>query len=230
MDTFDQLIKLSAETYSLSEDEDLAIPHDLHEYETKYYELHALLSDAIAERKRTNTHSSTLIANGEGPLERLATSQAQLVASQTQFLEQVRESHTHTDLRIEKIKIPTFRGNYEDWPQFSVPEPSLLDTQMNRLVRWNQLQAMVQGFWKRWHTEYLTSLQSRGKWQEGTTNLEVGTLVVLKEPNLPPAKWVLGRIQEVHPGQDSKVRVVTVGTAHGIDKRPITKIAVLPLN
>ncbi|XP_044248467.1 uncharacterized protein [Drosophila takahashii] len=114
-------------------------------------------------------------------------------------------------------------------PYTAVPEPSLLDTQMNRLDRWNQLQAMVQGFWKRWHTEYLTSLQSRGKWQEGTTNLEVGTLVVLKEPNLPPAKWILGRIQEVHPGQDSKVRVVTVKTAHTTYKRPITKIAVLPL-
>ncbi|XP_070071112.1 uncharacterized protein [Drosophila takahashii] len=93
MDTFDQLLKLSAETYSLSEGEDLAEPDDLLGDETKYYELHALLSDAIAERKRTNPHSSTLIANGEDPLKRLATSQAQLVASQTQ-------------------------GNYEDWPQF----------------------------------------------------------------------------------------------------------------
>ncbi|XP_070075678.1 uncharacterized protein [Drosophila takahashii] len=118
MDTVDQLLKLSAETYSLSEDEDLSEPDDLPEYETNYYELHAVLSDAIAERKRTNPHLSTLIGNGEDPLERLATSQAQLVASQTQFLEHVRESHTHTDLRFEKIKIPTFRGNYKDWPQF----------------------------------------------------------------------------------------------------------------
>ncbi|XP_044312729.1 uncharacterized protein LOC123037170 [Drosophila rhopaloa] len=115
-------------------------------------------------------------------------------------------------------------------PYTAVPEPSFLDSQMNRLQRWNQLQAMVQGFWKRWHTEYLSSLQARGKWNKETANIEIGNLVVLKEPNLPPSKWILGRIQEVHPGQDSKVRVVTVKTANGVYKRPITKIAILPLN
>jgi len=74
--------------------------------------------------------------------------------------------------------------------------------------------------------EYLTSLHERTKWQLEDGNLKVGTLVVLKEPNLPPSKWILGRIQEVHAGQDDKVRVVT---AQGLFKRPITKLAILPL-
>ncbi|XP_070138639.1 uncharacterized protein [Drosophila bipectinata] len=61
-------------------------------------------------------------------------------------------------------------------------------------------------------------------------NVDVDTLVVLKEPNQPSSKWILGRVTEVHPGQDQRVRVVTVKTPKGIYKRPITKIAVLPLN
>ncbi|XP_050746081.1 uncharacterized protein LOC108027240 [Drosophila biarmipes] len=115
-------------------------------------------------------------------------------------------------------------------PLTSVPEPSFLDVNINRLQRWRQLQAKVQGFWKRWNLEYLSTLQPRTKWHQDAPNVAVDTLVVLKEPNQPPSKWMLGRVTEVHPGQDQRVRVVTVKTAKGIYKRPITKIAVLPLN
>ncbi|XP_043661648.1 uncharacterized protein LOC122625622 [Drosophila teissieri] len=89
-------------------------------------------------------------------------------------------------------------------PYTALPEPCRLDMQVNRLERWNQLQAMVQGFWKRWHMEYLTSLHERTKWHLETENLKIDTLVVLKEPNLPPSKWILGRITAVHAGIDDK--------------------------
>ncbi|XP_041631126.1 uncharacterized protein [Drosophila kikkawai] len=88
----------------------------------------------------------------------------------------------------------------------------------------------VQGFWKRWNLEYLNTLQARTKWQQDAQNIAMNTLVVLKESNQPPSKWLLGRVVEVHPDQDQRVRVVTVKTARGTYKRPITKIAVLPLN
>ncbi|XP_070068052.1 uncharacterized protein [Drosophila takahashii] len=88
----------------------------------------------------------------------------------------------------------------------------------------------VQGFWKRWNLEYLSTLQTRMKWQQDTQNVAMDTLVVLKEPNQPPSKWLLGRVVQLHPGQDQSVRVVTVKTAKATYKRPITKIAVLPLN
>ncbi|XP_043062864.1 uncharacterized protein LOC122319547 [Drosophila yakuba] len=94
-------------------------------------------------------------------------------------------------------------------PYTALPAPCRLDMQVNRLERWNQLQAMVQGFWKRWHMEYLTSLHKRTKWHLETENLKIDTLVVLKEPNLPPSKWILGRITAVHAEIDDKVRVVT---------------------
>ncbi|KAH8338198.1 hypothetical protein KR074_010393, partial [Drosophila pseudoananassae] len=79
-------------------------------------------------------------------------------------------------------------------PLTSVPEPSFLDVNINRLQRWRQLQAKVQGFWKRWNLEYLSTLQPRTKWHQDAPNVAVDTLVVLKEPNQPPSKWMLGRV------------------------------------
>ncbi|XP_055911959.1 uncharacterized protein LOC129945983 [Eupeodes corollae] len=115
-------------------------------------------------------------------------------------------------------------------PLTAVPEPSNIDTPINRLSNWNHIQSMVQGFWKRWHTEYLTSLQERPKWTKPTINLRPGDLVVIKEPNLPPTKWILGRIVSVKPGTDERVRVANVRTATGTYVRPISKLALLPMS
>ena len=42
-----------------------------------------------------------------------------------------------------------------------------------------------------------------------------------------PTKWPIARVIEVHPGQDGKVRVVTVRTARGTYKRPVVKVVQL---
>ncbi|XP_024878113.1 uncharacterized protein LOC112458609, partial [Temnothorax curvispinosus] len=64
-------------------------------------------------------------------------------------------------------------------------------------------QKLRQHFWKRWQEEYLQELQKRHKWRNKGKDLEVGTLVILKEDNTPPLQWVLGRVEEVHPGKDN---------------------------
>lgn len=115
-------------------------------------------------------------------------------------------------------------------PLTAVPERSRLDIPSNRLAHWNHVQNMVQGFWKRWHSEYLTTLQERAKWQRPTKSISPGDLVVIKEPNLPPTKWILGRIQTVTTGADNHVRVATVRTAAGRFTRPISKLAPLPVS
>jgi len=48
-------------------------------------------------------------------------------------------------------------------PFTTVPEGDLTHLSINRLDYWQHLQSMYQGFWKRWHQEYLTSLQQRQK-------------------------------------------------------------------
>ncbi|KAJ3649658.1 hypothetical protein Zmor_021385 [Zophobas morio] len=56
-----------------------------------------------------------------------------------------------------------------------------------------------------------------------------GTLVVVKEDNVPPLQWRLGRVVNVHPGTDNLVRVVSVKCKSGVFKRAITKICPLPI-
>lgn len=115
-------------------------------------------------------------------------------------------------------------------PLTAIPEPSQPETSSNRLMQFNHIQSMTQGFWKRWHMEYITTLQERPKWQQLKVNIKPGDLVVIKEPNLPPTKWLLGRIEAVNPGADKQTRVATVRTSAGTLMRPITKLALLPIS
>jgi hypothetical protein len=89
---------------------------------------------------------------------------------------------------------------------------------------------MYQSFWKRWSNEYLTSLQSCGKWLNHQPNVNTGDLVVVQVPNQPPTHWKLGRIEKTHPGDDGTVRVVTVRTVDGATMRPVVKLAMLPID
>lgn len=53
-------------------------------------------------------------------------------------------------------------------------------------------------------------------------------MVLLKEDNIPPLSWPLGRIQEVHPGKDDIIRIATVRTNKGTYKRSLTRLCLLP--
>nr|CAI5822893.1 unnamed protein product [Callosobruchus analis] len=91
------------------------------------------------------------------------------------------------------------------------------------------LQKILQHFWTRWSKEYVSHLQHRTKWKtNGSQAIKVGSLVIIKEDGLPPLKWRIGRISQLHPGSDTIVRTVTVKTSTGEYRRPMTKIAILP--
>ncbi|XP_046592768.1 uncharacterized protein LOC107217180 [Neodiprion lecontei] len=108
-------------------------------------------------------------------------------------------------------------------------EHNYLKVPDNRLSRWQHLQKVKQHFWNRWYQEYLSELQKRQKWHFNHSNLKVGTLVLLKEENLPPLQWLLGRVVEVHAGADNIVRVATVRTSTGLFKRAVKKLCPLPV-
>ncbi|XP_044316699.1 uncharacterized protein LOC123037913 [Drosophila rhopaloa] len=110
------------------------------------------------------------------------------------------------------------------------PEPDITHLREGRLSRWHRVTQMQQQFWKRWSSEYLSLLQERSKWRIERSNINVGSIVLLKEDNLPPLKWQLGCIQGVVPGEDGVVRVAMVRTATGLVKRAVAKLAVLPID
>ncbi|XP_054266949.1 uncharacterized protein LOC128989110 [Macrosteles quadrilineatus] len=110
----------------------------------------------------------------------------------------------------------------------AVPSPDVTDIKLNRLTRWQLVQQATQHFWRRWSSEYLHNLQQRGKWTQHIQNLQVGDLVLIKDPNLPPLYWPTGQIVAVHPGKDHTVRVVTLRTSSGQLTRPVVKLCPLP--
>lgn len=54
-------------------------------------------------------------------------------------------------------------------------------------------------------------------------------MVLVKEDNLPPLQWPLGRVTHVIKGADGNIRVVTIKTKNGSYTRAISKICVLPI-
>ncbi|XP_076382083.1 uncharacterized protein LOC143260481 [Megalopta genalis] len=113
----------------------------------------------------------------------------------------------------------------------SLPDADVRHVQPNRLIRYQHLQYMLQHFWSRWQGEYLHQLQQRHKWQlDNPSKFRLGTLVVVKEDNLPPLRWRTGRIIELHPGKDGNTRVVSIKLSDTILRRPVTKICILPVD
>ncbi|XP_076383138.1 uncharacterized protein LOC143260698 [Megalopta genalis] len=77
----------------------------------------------------------------------------------------------------------------------TLPSHDLRDIKVTRLNRYQLIQQMVQHFWQRWQRECIQQLQQRHKWQHSTTSkLAVDSLVIIKEDNLPPLQWSMGRI------------------------------------
>ncbi|XP_063387436.1 uncharacterized protein LOC134673395 isoform X2 [Cydia fagiglandana] len=114
-------------------------------------------------------------------------------------------------------------------PLTILPESNMVDAKLGTLQRWKLLQKIHQDFWRKWHLEYLHTLQQRHKWFDGQKNIVVGTLVLIVNEQCSPMKWKIGRVVQLHPGSDGICRVVTVRTESGELKRPIVKLCPLPL-
>ncbi|XP_029670916.1 uncharacterized protein LOC115240087 [Formica exsecta] len=111
----------------------------------------------------------------------------------------------------------------------TIPEPSLTSVPLTRLSRWQLIQQQLQHFWSRWSAECLQRQLAISKWHHPSTQIKVGSLVLLTDERFPPSKWPLARVTQLHLGSDGLCRVVTLKTATTELKRPITKLAVLPM-
>lgn len=71
------------------------------------------------------------------------------------------------------------------------------------------------------------SLLPRKKWHSEKRNVRVDDFVIMQSTNAVRGKWNVGRIINVYPGQDGRVRNVKIKTRDGEYQRPISKIAVI---
>lgn len=109
------------------------------------------------------------------------------------------------------------------------PEPSITHIPTNHLSRWQRVSQMVQLFWKKFSVEYLHNLQVRHKWKVSKNNIQIGDICLIKDENISPQYWMLGRIVKIMYGNDSHVRVVELKTQRGIISRAISNICPLPI-
>lgn len=113
------------------------------------------------------------------------------------------------------------------------PERNYIPVNQNRLDKWNQLQQIQQKFWNFWYHDYLHHLQSRPNKFRDKQDYHIGDMVLIKDANLPPLKWFIGRINQLFPGKDRVVRNVKVrymkqGKPHYID-RHVKYLCFLPI-
>ncbi|XP_070132577.1 uncharacterized protein [Drosophila bipectinata] len=73
----------------------------------------------------------------------------------------------------------------------TIPEGDLSHIPENRLDYWQGVQALYQEFWKRWHQEYLTTLQQRpnGKHRSRMWNWEPSSSSRIRILHQPPGHW-----------------------------------------
>ncbi|XP_076660083.1 uncharacterized protein LOC143363372 [Halictus rubicundus] len=86
----------------------------------------------------------------------------------------------------------------------SLRERDFRDVPSNRLSTWQHIQKLKQHFWNRWYKEYLNEMTSRSRWSSGTHPIKEGTIVLLREDNVPPMQWPLGRVIKVYPGSEAQ--------------------------
>ncbi|XP_032426233.1 uncharacterized protein LOC116724575 [Xiphophorus hellerii] len=97
--------------------------------------------------------------------------------------------------------------------------------------QWRQVQHLAQTFWSKWRRQYLSTLQPRRKWHDTQTNLETGSIVLLRDQQLKRNEWPLGIITQVLPSQDNKVRKAEVKVSRQdgtkVFLRPVTELILL---
>ena len=105
-----------------------------------------------------------------------------------------------------------------------ITEPQIIDDNIPPLQRWRRVTQLTQRLWSVWSQQYLQQLHKRSKWRSEQNPIQKGELVLLRSENTPPAKWPLGRVEAVFPGNDGCIRVVDVRTATTTLRRPIVKL------
>ncbi|XP_026139629.1 uncharacterized protein LOC113116023 [Carassius auratus] len=98
-------------------------------------------------------------------------------------------------------------------------------------AEWKRVQNLAETFWTRWRREYLTTLQSRQKWQDKKPCLKEGDIVLMKDSQAERNQWPMAVIAKTLPSKDGLVRKVELKyIREGMQKnfvRPISEVVLL---
>jgi hypothetical protein len=118
----------------------------------------------------------------------------------------------------------------------SVKEIRPVDTQASMFddnlpsKRVRYMNSLLNRFWERFCSEYLTELRERETTSaQGTPDLSVGDVVLIKENNVSRMEWPLGRVIRLVTSEDGVVRGAVLQTKDGVRKRPVNKLCPLEI-
>lgn len=94
--------------------------------------------------------------------------------------------------------------------------------------RWRHSQILADHFWKHFLTHYLPGLQARQKWRTEAGELQVGEVVMIVDNQLPRALWPVGKVVQVFPGADKRIRSAEVAVKDKKYVRPVARLISLP--
>ena len=101
------------------------------------------------------------------------------------------------------------------------------EDRVHPVKRWRVVQRLVRDIWRRWLRELVPMLNVRQKWWKAGRDLKIGEVVMYMEPHAPRGAWPLGRVTNVHPGPDGRVRVVDIAVKGREYRRPINVLVPL---
>lgn len=104
---------------------------------------------------------------------------------------------------------------------------SPVDEKQSLTSKYRKMQFMYQHFWRKWQLDYINHLHCRNIWLHPVKNLQVGDVVLLKDDNLPPEHWSMGKIIEVHADAEGNVRNVSIKQKNGVVQRAVQKLVKL---
>ena len=79
--------------------------------------------------------------------------------------------------------------------------------------RYRCLLDIIDQYWRKFIESYIPTLHKTEKWQSNGPDLKVGQVVLVLEPGLGRGEWPLGKVIEVYPGKDGRVRSADIEIA-----------------
>ncbi|XP_062537655.1 uncharacterized protein LOC134205975 [Armigeres subalbatus] len=109
-----------------------------------------------------------------------------------------------------------------------VKQPDKIPATESEALRngWNLCRYILDKFWARWIREYLPVLTRRTKWHEEVRPIREGDMVFIIGESIRN-RWPRGKVVQVIPGRDGRIRQVDVQTTTGVLRRPVAKLALI---
>lgn len=113
------------------------------------------------------------------------------------------------DLSPCKEEAPMIQGNYGRSPLVEM---------------YNHKQKLLQKFWEIWASNYIRNLPKVVPHQTERNTIKKGSIVLVEEDGITRLQWPMGRVVEVYPGKDKRVRSVRIKTSKGEIVRPVNRL------